>query len=646
MRRPGPGAITISPTGSSTCSSIAPRARSEPPCGSTKSSCRGAAGADRLRSRPLFLLVFLHRLARQPERLDPGGHAAVHRHLKEDLADFLAGAAVGERALDVGLELVRPVQGREHSEIDEAAELARQLRPRPQPSPAGLRDQLLHRHAEIVDRLQLPLDVLGPEHFLAHGESLVAQFFRHCSILSLIRAERSGERTVQLADLLDPQPDGIAGFEEAAPSHAHPRGSPREHEIARVERHARRQHRDLLGGIEDQLARVGVLHQLAVHPQLDSELMRIAEVPRRDDPGPERAGTVEALLADPVVMEGRSRRVLVALHRVARRKIVRDGVPGDAAQRPLHRRVFHRPADHGRELDLPVHFLRVRRQFDRCAGADHRAPGSLYEMPGLLAQVLHCRSRLLALRARHLGHVIGVVGARAIDVAGMEHRCEQLRAPERHAFRLALSGGDALCRGGEDAMRLAPVLQRAEDRRPRRLPGEACRVVDLLADENPRARLAAGLKTQQSIAHSSSFFQAKARFMRRIQSSNAIIWSVRNFRVVSSVSFPSANLLAAMPMNTSGFTSQCTPSCERIGRKWYWPREPPTMPVVQLNTAAGLLSNGCGLNRDIQSIAFVSGAPTDQLYSGEANSSASAARISSRSFVAAAGKPFSWTSKL
>jgi len=38
--------------------------------------------------------------------------------------------------------------------------------------------------------------------------------------------------------------------------------------------------------------------------------------------------------------------------------------------------------------------------------------------------------------------------------------------------------------------------------------------------------------------------------------------------------------------------------------------------------------NGCGWNRDIQSIAFLSGAPTDQLYSGEAKSSASAARIS------------------
>src|SRR2546427_4465068 len=33
---------------------------------------------------------------------------------------LFAGAAVGERAPDVGLELVRPVQGGEHAEVDEA----------------------------------------------------------------------------------------------------------------------------------------------------------------------------------------------------------------------------------------------------------------------------------------------------------------------------------------------------------------------------------------------------------------------------------------------------------------------------------------------------------------------------------------------
>src|SRR6266571_6818178 len=139
----------------------------------------------RRKSGALFLLVFLHRLAGEPERLDSRGHAAVHRHLKQDLADLLARAAVGERALHVGLELVRAVQSGEHAEVDEAAELARQLRPRPQPSPAGLGHQLLHRHAEIIDSLELAFDVFRAEHFLAHGESLVPQFFRHGAILSV-----------------------------------------------------------------------------------------------------------------------------------------------------------------------------------------------------------------------------------------------------------------------------------------------------------------------------------------------------------------------------------------------------------------------------------------------------------------------------
>src|SRR5437773_9887333 len=124
MRRPGRGAITMSPTGSSTSSSIVPRARSEPPCGSMKfSSQADGAGADLPRSRLFFLLVFLHRLPGEPERLDSRAHAAVHRHPQQHLADLFAGAAIGERAPDVGLELVRPVQGGEHAEVDEAAEL-------------------------------------------------------------------------------------------------------------------------------------------------------------------------------------------------------------------------------------------------------------------------------------------------------------------------------------------------------------------------------------------------------------------------------------------------------------------------------------------------------------------------------------------
>jgi hypothetical protein len=56
---------------------------------------------------------------------------------------------------------------------------------------------------------------------------------------------------------------------------------------------------------------------------------------------------------------------------------------------------------------------------------------------------------------------------------------------------------------------------------------------------------------------------------------------------------------------------------------------------VALNTAAGLFWKGWGSKRDIQSIAFLRQAATVQLFSGDANKSASAARTSSRRRVAA-----------
>src|ERR1700675_4911022 len=125
MRRLGPGAITRSTTGSSTSSSIAPRAPSEPPCVWMRSSSwtHAADIEPRRKSGALFLLVFLHRFAGELERLDSRRHAAVHRHLKQDLADLLARAAVGGRALHVGLELVRAVQRGEHADVDQAAQL-------------------------------------------------------------------------------------------------------------------------------------------------------------------------------------------------------------------------------------------------------------------------------------------------------------------------------------------------------------------------------------------------------------------------------------------------------------------------------------------------------------------------------------------
>src|SRR5690349_8920874 len=130
---------------------------------------------------------------------------------------------------------------------------------------------------------------------LSHSSLIIATSFRWSSW--------SGEGMGELADALDPQLDRVAGLEEPAPAYAHPRRGPGEDEIARVQGHARREHRGLLGGVEDELGGVRVLHQLAVYPQPDPELVRIAHLARRNDPGPERARAVEALLAHPVVVK-------------------------------------------------------------------------------------------------------------------------------------------------------------------------------------------------------------------------------------------------------------------------------------------------------------------------------------------------------
>src|SRR5258708_400424 len=70
-----------------------------------------------------------------------------------------------------------------------------------------------------------------------------------------------------------------------------------------------------------------------------------------------------------------------------------------------------------------------------------------------------------------------------------------------------------------------------------------------------------------SLVHHSSYFMT---FMRSIQTLKPARSSVRNLRVVSSVSLPCAsNLVCAAPMNTSGLGCTCATSCPRIRRKSY-----------------------------------------------------------------------------
>ena len=200
-------------------------------------------------------------------------------------------------------------------------------------------------------------------------------------------------------------------------------------------------------------------------------------------------------------MERRGGGILLPLHDVSGGEVVGDGVAGHVIEGALHRHVFRGLADHGGQLDLPVHHLREERELDLRAGADNRSLRRLDEMPGPLPQLLHRRSRRLAGGARHLGHVIGVVGSRAEDGARVEYGREQPDALEGHPLRPALARGQVLGRLSEQASGSVPVLEHAEHARvgggARHLGG----VVDGLAHEHTRTRASAVLIAQQFVGH-------------------------------------------------------------------------------------------------------------------------------------------------
>src|SRR5262245_13082298 len=85
----------------------------------------------RRRVVPPRLLLGLEHALGDPRRGHRGGPAGVERHVGDDLADLLLGDAVGERPLDVALELVAAIQCREGGHGDEAAVALRELRALP-----------------------------------------------------------------------------------------------------------------------------------------------------------------------------------------------------------------------------------------------------------------------------------------------------------------------------------------------------------------------------------------------------------------------------------------------------------------------------------------------------------------------------------
>src|SRR3989442_15253439 len=126
----------------------------------------------------------------------------------------------------------------------------------------------------------------------------------------------------QRADLLDPNLDHVAGLEEFPARRADAGRRAGENEIARMQRHPARQLRDLLGQIEDHALAVGVLFQHVVDPQLEAEILRIADIARRHDPWAERTGAVEGLVLGPIGFERRGVADVRAPATIARGEVI------------------------------------------------------------------------------------------------------------------------------------------------------------------------------------------------------------------------------------------------------------------------------------------------------------------------------------
>src|SRR5262249_390779 len=116
--------------------------------------------------------------------------------LQEDLADFVARHTVSERTCNVNLELVRPVEGADHRQIQHAPRFLRKSLPPPNRAPTVFGDQFLKGSVEVVCGLQRGLDEWRAENGLADFQASLERLLVHrvCSRCKVGMGHRSYTR--------------------------------------------------------------------------------------------------------------------------------------------------------------------------------------------------------------------------------------------------------------------------------------------------------------------------------------------------------------------------------------------------------------------------------------------------------------------
>ena len=236
----------------------------------------------------------------------------------------------------------------------------------------------------------------------------------------------------------------VAHLQKGLLGHAYTGRRAGQQQVARVQGHDARGRGDLFCQGKNHLARMTVLLELAIDPQLERQVLRVGHGAGRHQARPQRAAGVVGLAGHPVeLVEGLGRAVVVA-----RRKIDGHGVGRHMREGVFHAHVARRAADHRRELDFPVKGMRAYGHVHRGAWAHHGIARRLHEKEQPLVL-------LLGAGHAHLGQVVVVIGTRAQDLARVAQRCQQAHVGGRQATVLEAGAGQALeLRGVE-----RPVLE-------------------------------------------------------------------------------------------------------------------------------------------------------------------------------------------